>query len=286
MDILRRLLNPLGDEKVKKREYKDLSKDSKQVTARPPSDLLLYSRDIAGTQIQKHMLILNNCKWIRAEYTYPAFDSMNFIYKNRVFSIIIDIQDFEGNSYLPEEYIKRQIYASKKNNLIPCKFPVLVDNPHNPDFKTVRALRDGWNLYHTETNEIIIPEHIATTDKIVMSEWEMRNFAITFVRKYLQAKQLKMLSFQDTLEVDPQIWFEDANGEKCWIVVRCAKHPETEAEKPEKLNEIVRRCFTKDGYFAGVVLYPVNKDENDKELYRNGNVNIEFKGLEKIHTKM
>lgn len=287
MDILRKLLNPFGkDNKKGKREYKDLSKDSKQVVPRPPSELLLYARDIAGLQIQKHMLILNNCRWLRAEYTYPAFDSMNFIYKNKIFSVIIDIQDMEGNSYLPDEFIKRQMFAAKYNNLIPCKFPVVVDNPHNPDIKTARALREGWNLYHTETGEFIIPEHIATTEKILMSEWEIRNFSIVFVRKYLQAKQLKVLSFQDTLEVDPQIWFEDADGKKCWIVVRCAKFPQKEAEMPEKLNEIIRRCFTFDGYFAGIVLNPVNKEDGDKELYRNGNVNIEFKGMEKIHSTM
>ncbi|MCM1265898.1 MAG: hypothetical protein NC200_06835 [Candidatus Gastranaerophilales bacterium] len=286
MDILRRLLNPLGKEKGGKREYKDLSKDSQQVAARPPSELLLFSRDLAGTQIQKHMLILNNCRWIRAEYTYPAFDSMNFMYKNKIFSIIIDIQDYDGNSYLPEEYIKRQLYAAKKNNLIPCKFPVVVDNPHEPDLSTVKALHEGWNLEHTQTNELIFPEQIATTEKIPMSEWEMRNFAIVFVRKYLAAKQLKVLSFQDTLEVDPQIWFEDANSEKCWIVVRCSKYPDTEVPKPEKLKEIIRRCFAHDGYFASIVLTPANREEGDKELYRGGNVHIEFKGFEKIHTKM
>ncbi len=90
MDFIKNLFNPLN--KNKKREYKDLSKDSKQVVTPQPSDLLIYARNIAGVQIQKHMQLLNDCKWIRAEYTYPAFDSMNFIYKNKVFSIIIDIR--------------------------------------------------------------------------------------------------------------------------------------------------------------------------------------------------
>lgn len=278
MDFIKNLFNPLN--KNKKREYKDLSKDSKQVVTPQPSDLLIYARDIAGVQIQKHMQLLNNCKWIRAEYTYPAFDSMNFIYKNKVFSIIIDIQDKSGNSYLPEQYIKRQLLASKQHNLIPCKFPVCVDNPTNPNMNTIKSLHNGWNLFNTETDEEIIPEHLATTEKIELSRWEMRNFAITYLRRIFETQHLKVLSFQDTLEVDPQMWFEDSNGKKCWLIIRCETTPKEKAEKPEKLNEIIRRCFTYDGYFAGIVLKPLDDDK----LYRGSRVNIEFNGLEKIHS--
>ncbi|MCD8378637.1 MAG: hypothetical protein LUB59_07620 [Candidatus Gastranaerophilales bacterium] len=283
MDILRKLLNPFGKGDGKKHQYQDLSKESKQVSSVPPSKILLYARDIAGVQIQQFMSILNNCRWLRAEYTYPAFDSMNFIYKNKIFSVIIDIQDENGISYLPDNYIKRQLLASRQHNLVPCKFPVTVDNPHNPDLSTAKALNKGWNLFHTETGEPIIPEHLATTEKVLMSEWEMRNFAIIFTRKHLEAKKMKILSFQDTLEVDPQLWFVDSNGNKCWAVVRCAKSPEKEAQKPKQLNEIIRRCFKNNGYFAGLVLIPQDIDA-DGQLYRGANVKIEFTGLEKIHS--
>ena len=277
MDFLNKLLNPF---KNNDRQYKDLSKDSKQVIPNPPSELLLYCRDIAGEQIQKHMVILNDCKWIRAEYTYPAFDSMNFIYKNKIFSVVIDIQDKNEKSYLPEEYKKRQLYASKNYNLIPCKFPVIVPDPHNPEVDKIKPKSNGWNLYNTETNEEIIPEHLATVEKIEMSEWEMHNFGIKFVIKYLLSQNIKIHSFQDTLEVDPQIWFEDKNGNKCWLIVRCEKLAEKEVKKPPKLNEIIRRCFKHEGYFAGINLCPVN----DKNLYRGENIKIEFNGIEKIHS--
>ena len=188
--------------------------------------------------------------------------------------------EISEGAVIPEEYLKRQLNASKKYNLIPCKFPVVVDNPHEPDFETVKPKNNGWNLYHTKTNELITPEHMATTDKIKMSEWEMRNFGIVFVRKYLSAKQLKVLSFQDTLEVDPQIWFEDANGKKCWLLVRCAQKSNNKIPKPNKLNEIIRRCFKNNGYFAGVSLEAID----EKHLYRGGKINIEFEGIEKIHS--
>lgn len=282
MEFLRKLLNPFG--KNKNRYYQDLSKDSQRVSPNPPSELLLYSRDIAGIQIQANMAILNNCKWIRAEFTYPAFDSMNFIYKNQVFSVIIDIQDEEGKSYLPEHYIKRQLYASKEYNLIPCKFPVVVPDPHNPDISQVKSKNKGWNLFHTETDEPIIPEHLATTEKVEMSDWELRNFGIKFVMKYLQSQHLSIHSYQDTLEVDPQIWFDDKDGKKCWVVVRCERYPSTEAKKPKQMKEIIRRCFKNEGYFASIVVIPANDDKDDEKLYRMSNVRINFSGFEKIHS--
>ena len=145
---------------------------------------------------------------------------------------------------------------------------------------TIKALHNGWNLFNTETDEEIIPEHLATTEKIELSRWEMRNYAITYIRRIFEAQHVKVLSFQDTLEVDPQMWFEDSNGKKCWLIIRCETTPKEKAEQAEKLNEIIRRCFTYDGYFAGIVLKPLDDDK----LYRGSRVNIEFNGLEKIHS--
>lgn len=283
MDLLNKLFSPLKG-KNKNRHYEDLSKESQRVAPNTPSDLLLYARDVAGSHIQKMMEHLNDCKWVRAEYTYPSFDSMCFIYKNKVFSVIIDIYDKDGDSYLPQELVKRQLYACKGNNLIPCKFKVIVDDPYNPDMETVSPKNNGWNLFHTETDEIIIPEHLATTDKIELSQWEMRNFAIRLVLKYLQSQNLKIHSFQDTLEVDPQIWFDNKEGKKSWILVRADKYPSKEVKKPKSLKEITRRCFKNDGYFAGIIFIPVNEDKKDTNLYRMGTLKIDFKGLEKIHS--
>ncbi len=291
MGLFDKILNPFGDNNDKmnrlvhqsiSKEYKDMSKDSQKVTPITPSDLLLFCRNIAGEQIQTHMYILNNCKWIRAEYTYPAFDSMNFIYKSSIFSVIIDILDEQGQSYLPEEFAKRQLYASRTYNLIPCKFPVVVKDPHEPKAEEIRPLHDGWNLYNTENGEEVIPEQIATTSAIKMSDWELHNYAIHFVMNHLMAKKRKILSWQDTLEIDPQIWFLDSQGNKCWMLVRCSR--DGEVQKPEKMNEIIRRCFKNDGYFAGITFEPKDKEANN--FYRGTDFRISFVGFEKIHTAL
>ena len=96
MGIMDKFLNPLGDKKPG--AYQDISKDSQRVASAPPSELLLYCRDLAGVQIQRNMNLLNDCRWVRQEYTYPAFDSMNFVYKNQIFSVVIDILDTKIDS--------------------------------------------------------------------------------------------------------------------------------------------------------------------------------------------
>ena len=282
MGFLKKLLNPFG--KNKNKEYIDISKDSKRVSPNVPSQLLLYCRDIAGEQIQKNMTLFKDCKWLRADYTYPAFDSMCFIYKNKVFSVIIDILDENENSQLPEIYIKRQLYAAKEYDLVPCKFQVIVPNPEEPNKDEIKAKNTGWNLYHTKTNEEIFPEKISGDEPTEMSEWEKRNFAIKIAIRYLKAKKLQILSYQDTLEVDPQIWFKDKNEKKCWLTVRCATAPDKDVDKPKKLDEIIRRCFRNDGYFMGIVFSPVNENKNDYKIYRNSDVNVEPVCFEKVHS--
>ena len=287
MGIFSKLLNPFSWGKLggklggkSKDNYKP--RNSK-VPSRPPSELLLYARDIAGCQIQKLLYSTEGASWMRASYTYPSFDDMNFIIKDNIFSIIIDIQDEEGFSYLPEEFKKRQLFAAKKYNLIPCKFPVVVNNPHNPDMNTVRAKTDGWNLLSTDLSNEIVPD-TETCERTEVSDWEYRHLSIMYIINYLKQKKMNILSFQDTLEVDPQIWFEDSNKKQCWLIVRTSKIDQSNIKKPKALKEIIKKCFTKDGYYA-LVSFEV-EDEYKKRLYRGDKYNISIKEFEKIHTTL
>lgn len=281
MSLFKKLLNPFGGSKIKG-EYQDISKDSKKVTPNTPSELLIFCRKLAIAQIHKNLSTLEHVEWTRVEHTYPAFDNMNFRYKNSIYSVIIDITDEEGNSYLPDFIIKRQLYAAHEYNLVPCKFPVIVDNPHEPDYKKIRLKSYDWNLINSEDNSAVNPAELSGDDKVIMSEWELRNYAIKFMIKYLAGKNFKVLSYQDTLEVDPQIWFTNEENEKCWLLVRTGNSQNEEVQKPKSLEEIKRRCFIHDGYFAGVIIEPA--DENEKNICRGDYMKITFNGLEKIHS--
>lgn len=279
MDFLKRLLKP--HEQIKSQGYQDLNQ-SKRLPDNSPSELLLASRDVVGKRLQKKILELDECRWLRSEYTYPSFDDMNFMYKSNIYSVLIDIQDEEGVSFLPEEYIKRQLYTASTNNLIPCRFPVVVAEPHNPDLSQIKVKTEEWNLFHTETSEPVNPETVESEKPCEMSKWEMRYFGVRFVTEYLQAKQFKVVGFQDTLEVDPQIWFLDAKGKRCWVIVRCDIKKEDNTNNPADFSEIIKRCFKYDGYYSGLKLEP--KTSDDKVIYRGENIKAEFDGIRKIHS--
>ena len=286
MKFLDKIFHPFGENGKNKYsgKYEDLSKDSQRVSPVPPSDLLLYCRDIAGANIQEFISKRTDTNWIRAEFTYPAFDSMNFMCGNQVFSVIIDIQDEEGVSYLPEHFIKRQLYASEEYNLIPCKFPVIVPDPYEPDYEKIKPKTNGLNLFNTKTDDIIYPDKLVTDEKIEISQWEMRNIGIKFILNYLKTKGYTIVSHQDTLEVDPQIWFKNLDDKKYWVIIRCGGKYAGKSNsdlKPEKLDEIIRRCFKYDGYYAEILFEP--KNTSDK-IYRGDSLKIIFNGLEKVHT--
>lgn len=282
MGIFEKLLNPFSNKSRNKfrGEYKERKS---KVPSRPPSDLLLHSRNITGTHLQKHIDTIDGCHWLRAGYTYPSFDDMNFIYKDSIFSVIIDIQDEEGFSYLPDEFKRRQLFAAKKYNLVPCKFPVVVNNPHSPDMNTVRALNEGWNLIHTETSDNIIPDNIKS-DRTEFSEWEYRHYSVAHVIEYLKQNGMKILSYQDTLEIDPQIWFENDKQKQSWMIVRTQKIDKKNTSKPKALKEMIEKCFTKDGYYS-LVSFEVD-DEYKKRLYRGDDYKISIVEFEKVHTTL
>ena len=74
------------------------------------------------------------------------------------------------------------------------------------------------------------------------------------------------------------------NGKKCWLIVRSELSPKKDVPKPNKLNEIIRRCFKNDGYFMGIILTPKNEDNKDLKIYRNGEADIEMVCYEKVHS--
>src|SRR5690606_27667974 len=132
--------------------------------------------------------------------------------------------------------------ACEENNLIPCTFRLnfkekadnfiskLMGNKDQLDYE-LTPLNQDWNLYDARTSQTIVPLNLASNEKILMSKWELSNFAIQIVRNDLEKEGNKILSFCDLPEVNPQIWFENKKGETGWIIV---KHTKNENEKDYK----------------------------------------------------
>lgn len=263
-----------------------------------PSAIFLRARHVAGSHLQNefnrnkgHVPESRDFRWIKAELTYPSFDHLTFGYGDQVFSVLVDLCD-AGGSCLSENERDRFIRATSENNLIPCRFQIMLP--------ALMPAMSGWNLTHFSTGKSIVPSEIAGNDSIPMSEWELRNFAIQVVRNHIeQQEQGKVLSFCDVLQIDPQIWFEDSAGNSCWVVARHLRHPDEAISSTwvglENSNPQLKAY---DGFFAGVSMVssaPILRDRKgnviplserytgNAPLYRGDQFYVKFDGLQRIH---
>ena len=213
----------------------------------------------------------NGFAWLRKELTSPSFDDMNFSYKNKVFSLLVELKD-NGANILPESRKKIFQEVCSKNDLIPCIFPI--------DVKQLKPLGKNWNLYHLITNEPIDPIIIASDEKVPMSEWEYNNFAIFQVMQYLNKQGLKIHSFCDAPDITPQIWFQDKEGKTAWIIVKYAMYP-TRAQEIiiDNVEQVASTVPNYDGYIARIAFMPMVEGD----CYRKSGFYVSFNGLEKVY---
>ena len=183
-----------------------------------PSELFLKARQLAGNTLQ--MLFqqergkvdeAHDYKWIKAELTWPSFDHLTFSYRNQVFSVLVGATG-PGELNLTKRDIDRCLEACAANNLIPCLFLI--------DERAMRPNSGGWNLLHLATRQPIIPEEVTSDTPEEMSDWELRNFCIQVVRNHIEEKGNAVESFCDVVGIDPQVWFQDKDGNRSWVIVR------------------------------------------------------------------
>lgn len=271
---------------------------SYQIDPQNPSQEFLRARDQAGVRLQEQFKRLggrvepqHDYRWIKADLNWPSFDHITFAYRNQVFSILVDlVQDRQGT--LTTKELKRCIDACTEHNLVPCIFPV--------DARSFRPLKDGWNLSNMESGVAVVPDDCVDDIKVEMSEWELHNFAIQIVRDHIE-KNMKgrILSYCDVIGIDPQIWFDDQQGNRCWVIVRhFALIEGTESAKFKGIEARNPQLVPYDGYFAAVSvassepftvdldakLVPLSKRfDGSSPVYRGDGFYVNFKGLERIH---
>ncbi len=246
-----------------------------------PTQFFVDVRTLVGCWLQEVMKKSNGAHWLKTILTYPCFEHLSIAYKNQIFCILIEIIDENTKkSYLPNQYRDNLINECNKNNLIPCVYKVYVNDPLNPAYNTLKPIGQGWNLYHAVTGDLIDVEGIVSDLPVVMSEWELYDFAIQIVRDYI-VNQLhyQILSYQNIIGIDPQLWFEDEHHNKKFVVIRYTKYPENKTPKPDNILAIKNNCNNYGGYFASVAFHG---EKVPDLLYRGDKAYLVFGGLEEI----
>jgi hypothetical protein len=271
---------------------------SYEIDRTEPSPQFLNARNVAGCALQEQFKRLGgkvetpkDFRWVKAELTWPSFDHLTFAYGNRVFSVLVDAVD-GGRSGISRQAMDRFLDATRQNNLVPCVFPVKLE--------TMKPVSAGWNLFDAVGQTPVEPESFDMSKQIVMSEWELRNFAIQIVRDSITEDGVsEILSFTDVLGVDPQIWFQDGQGNRAWVIVRhCRQITGNEWEEHAGFEKSNPQLRPYDGYFAAVSLassapflydlegklIPLSQRfTGDAPLYRGDSFHIKFEGLKRIH---
>ena len=269
---------------------------SYQIDSNNPSELFLRARNAAGVVLQEQFKRDGgkvepaiDYKWVKAELTWPAFDHLTFGYGNQIFSVLVDLTD-GPKSQLTEHEIKRCVDACSANNIIPCAFQI--------DSRSMMPLSTGWNLKHLVTRKPVVPTEWANSDKLVMSEWEVRNFCIQIVRNHIKNTGGEVISFCDVPDINPQIWFQDLAGNRAWVIVRY--YPQISGDETSKwigFEKSNPQLTAFDGYLGavsiassnplllsreGTIIPPSQWGCGEEPLYRGDTFYIKFNGLQRI----
>ncbi len=151
-----------------------------------------------------------------------------------------------------------------------------------------------------ESGASVVPDDYVDDVKVEMSEWELHNFAIQIVRDDIgKNMEGSILSYCDVIGIDPQIWFDDQQGNRCWVIVRhFAQIEGTESTPFKGIEARNSQLVPYDGYFAAVSvassepftldldakLVPLSKRfDGSSPVYRGDGFYVSFKGLERIY---
>lgn len=263
-----------------------------------PSPQFLNARNVAGCTLQEQFKKFGgkvedpkDFRWVKAELTWPSFDHLTFAYGNRVFSVLVDALQ-GGRTAISRQAMERLLDATRENNLVPCIFPV--------NTETMTPASGGWNLFDAIDRTPVDPGAFDMSKQIVMSEWELRNFVIQIVwNSIIQEGASEILSFTDVLGVDPQIWFQDSQGNRAWVIARhFSQVTGREWEEYVGLEKSNHQLMPFDGYFAafalassepllldveGNLIPPSQRFTGKAPLYRGDGFHIKFDGLKRIH---
>jgi hypothetical protein len=219
--------------------------------------------------------------WLRAHPYPPFLEHLSFRLGNQLFFVRVEDADHieQGPGTL------RGLLAVAQGNrghacILPMKTKYFKDE--------WMPKESGWGLIDATTGRPVDPFDLVTDEKIEMTEWELQDMAVQIVRVDLQNKKYELMTWQSNPGVDPSIWFVGDSGGPEWIVVRAARYPLNQAQRPASWQNIANQCaqrLSSIGHFASVAIASaeqpfISSDEPVVPLWRGYAMNVRFTGLE------
>lgn len=231
----------------------------------------------AGWYIQKYFqdkgIGCPDFRWIQTTLQKPAFQHLCFAYGGNIYSVLIEIQTPQGN-YISEQDTDNQIRECADNDLTACIIPLRI-----ADFKPVVS---DVHLIATDTRLPIIMQK--RSSPVPMSPWEINSLGVQIVRDEIVSQGNKLLSYCDVLHIEPQIWYEDRYGKRCYVIVDAVVGIGTKNPEHKLNHNLLMKFIDYDGYYAEVgISDPM--DMTSTTLYRDSGFYINYKGLQIIERR-
>ena len=214
--------------------------------------------------------------WLKAVLEPPFLEHLSFRIGNQLF--FVRLEDVERRVVVPGR--RRGVMTISEG----CKgHPCIM--PMRRSMSTWQTDRPGWGLLHAVTKSVVDPLALVTDEFIEMTDWEVHDFAVQIVRQQLEKDGRQIMSSQGNPAVDPSLWFVGDHGPE-WVVVRAARYPKKEADRPANWAAIADSCarLGRRGHFASVSV--ASTDESLEEgaqlegpLKRGGPMEVSFEGL-------
>jgi hypothetical protein len=223
-----------------------------------PTDDFMQAWNAAGQHIQNQAD--TGLNWLRANLNPPMAEHLSFRIGNQIFFVFVEAAEYKyetgGNLF---------DMVCKEANAIPCLMPM------SKSSGKWQPKIHGWGFISAESNKAFNPLDFVSDELIEITDWELHNFAIQVVCTELGKQGKENVSKQPSRKIDPSIWFQDEAGPH-YVVVRAARHPETEVPLPKNIDDIKQGCsnMSSSGYFAPVKLAN-SEDPFDPDAKSNGN---------------
>lgn len=231
---------------------------------------------------------LQNCaqgglqSWLRAHLNPPFLEHLSFRLGNQLF--FVRLEDVDGDLDMPGTMEGLQAVAEGCRGHA-CLMPMRRSGHEwGPS-------ESGWGLIDARTRRAVNPPALISDENIVMTDWELQDFAVQVVRDYLQKEGKQLMSWNGDPRVNPSLWFVGEHGPE-WVVVRTVRYPERAAPRPANLPQIKEQLARAShrGHFASVAL--VSAEERfDRDptngatvtpLFRGHGMYVNFAGLEGV----
>ncbi|NTU52290.1 MAG: hypothetical protein HGA97_01025 [Chlorobiaceae bacterium] len=223
-------------------------------------------------------------RWLRAHPHPPFLEHLSFMLGNQLFFIlIVDVDHSLETPGTIEGLLSIADGCAGHACIMPMR--------KTPE-KWVPTVR-GWGLLDAATRQRIHPPDLISDEFIIMTDWELHDFAIQVVREHIEKDGYQLMSWQNNPEINPSLWFVGPDGPE-WVVVRAVRYPAKKAIKPDNLPEIWESCERyrrgSAGNFASVLFTSLEEsfdpraEENGNiaPLYRGKGADYQYAGLERL----